>query len=238
MSTTQDKYKNKEMVLQAIDRNLISFFKEADLSVRSDKEVALAAVKKNGQMLRYTSANLRRDPEVALEAIKQTPDAFNHVDVSLKSNRDFVIEAIKTSPTLFQGGIDRKLRSDKEVVLAAVKANGYLVMHADEALLTDREIASTAVSNNGNALRFLPAFQNDREIVVAAVQQSPGAILHASQELQTLAGNPTMTDTFNDKNIAARLQSGIQKEALEAKMAARGITFNQEGRGKDLGFAL
>lgn len=237
--TNKHDYLSKASVLEAIDRNLLHYFKEANIAIRSDKEVALAAVNKDGNLLRYASAALRRDPEVVLAAVRNKMSAISSVDISLKNNREFIKDAVKIAPSLlFTPHIKREFHKDKEIVLTAVKNDGYLVQYADGSLLTDREIASAAVSNNGNALRFLPAFQNDRDLVLTAVKQSSGAILHASKELQTLAGNPTMTDTFNNKDIASKLQSAIEKEALQAKMAARGITFNQEGRGKDLGFAL
>ena len=70
------------------------------------------------------------------------------------NNKEEVLEAVKES------GWDLKyageeLRADKEVVMTAVKQNGYYALeHASEELRGDREVVLAAVKNNGSALEY------------------------------------------------------------------------------------
>ncbi|MGD9276302.1 MAG: DUF4116 domain-containing protein [Candidatus Pacearchaeota archaeon] len=50
----------------------------------ADKEIALAAVKQDGLMLRYASAELRADKEVVLAAVKQNGLALRYASDDLQ----------------------------------------------------------------------------------------------------------------------------------------------------------
>ena len=84
----------------------------------------------------------------------------------------------------FLGFFPERLRADKEVVLTAVRQYGLAVQHASQDLLADKDIAFAAVQEDGNALRFLPAFQSDLEVVLEAVKNDHYAVLWASRRLQ------------------------------------------------------
>ena len=47
-----------------------------------------------------------------------------------------------------------ELRADKEVVMAAVKNDGFALEYASEELKADREVVMAAVKNDGDALYF------------------------------------------------------------------------------------
>ena len=44
--------------------------------LKNDKDVVLAAVKREGDMLRWASNNLKNDKEVVLAAVNKDPDAL------------------------------------------------------------------------------------------------------------------------------------------------------------------
>jgi len=77
------------------------------------------------------------------------------------------------------------LRADREIVLAAVRQNGYALTYATEALKGDREIVLTAVQKDGVALKYATeALKSDRDVVLTAVQQDGDALEHATEALR------------------------------------------------------
>jgi len=63
---------------------------------------------------------------------------------------------------------------DKEVVLAAVKENGYALLYASEGMKNDKEVVLAAVKQNGNALQYASeGMKNVKEVVLAAVNKMP-----------------------------------------------------------------
>jgi len=70
-------------------------------------------------------------------------------------------------------------------MLAAVKRNGWLLLHASAELRADREVVLAAVGQQGMALVFASAeLRSDREVVLAAVEDCCEALHFASVELQ------------------------------------------------------
>lgn len=64
--------------------------------LRNDKEVVLAAVKKNGLALEYASTSLKNDSQVVLEAVKENGAALQFASKELRGDRKIVFEALKT----------------------------------------------------------------------------------------------------------------------------------------------
>ena len=111
----------------------------------------------------------------ALKRLKKgsRDDAFSFLkkkaDKKLKSDREFILEAIKINPNSFLFA-SKNLRSDREIVLAAA-TYPHGLREADKSLRSDREIVLAYINNNGAALWHADKkLQSDREIVLAAVR--------------------------------------------------------------------
>ena len=77
------------------------------------------------------------------------------------------------------------LEADREVVLAAVKQNGWAIQYASVQLKADREVVLAAVKQNGLALNYASVeLRADREVVLAAVEEDGWALKYASAELR------------------------------------------------------
>eukprot|EP00747_Dinoflagellata_sp_TGD_P125219 gnl/TRDRNA2_/TRDRNA2_174126_c3_seq10.p2 gnl/TRDRNA2_/TRDRNA2_174126_c3~~gnl/TRDRNA2_/TRDRNA2_174126_c3_seq10.p2 ORF type:complete len:233 (+),score=55.11 gnl/TRDRNA2_/TRDRNA2_174126_c3_seq10:844-1542(+) len=78
------------------------------------------------------------------------------------------------------------LRLDPEVVLAAVKQDGWALEFAPPAMRARREIVLAACKKNGGALRFAPQeLLRDGEIIMAAVRSDGTTLVIANREAQT-----------------------------------------------------
>jgi len=114
----------------------------------------------------------------ALKRLKKgsRDDAFSflkkNADKKLKSDREFILEAIKINPNSFLFA-SKKLRSDREITIAAA-AYPHALREADKSLRSDRQIVLAYINNNGAALWHADKkLQSDREIVLAAVRNDP-----------------------------------------------------------------
>ena len=78
-----------------------------------------------------------------------------------------------------------ELRSDREVVMAAVKNYGEALKYASAELRADREVATVAVAQDYRALMLVSdELQGDRELILLAVAKNDRALEYASEELQ------------------------------------------------------
>jgi len=78
------------------------------------------------------------------------------------------------------------IRANREVVIGAVREDGYLLQFAAAELKADREIVLIAVRQNGNSLSCVaPELHADHEIVLAAVGHDGLALDCASEELKS-----------------------------------------------------
>ena len=89
---------------------------------RSDREVVLAAVEKEGYALRYASDELRNDREVVLAAVAQDAYALKYASGALRADRDIALAAVSARHFLHEpvlAMVAPPLRADRGVVLAA-----------------------------------------------------------------------------------------------------------------------
>ena len=76
-----------------------------------------------------------------------------------------------------------RLRSDRALVLEAVRYDPWNLQWADEALCADAALATEAASRDGEALQFAStALRADVAVVSAAVATTGLALRHASED--------------------------------------------------------
>mmetsp|Transcript_39879 Transcript_39879/g.113905 ORF Transcript_39879/g.113905 Transcript_39879/m.113905 type:complete len:469 (+) Transcript_39879:43-1449(+) len=113
---------------------------------------------------------LHSDPQGEATAISQVSGGrpLLEFDAHLRSNRSVVLAAVKRSGSNFEyAGAD--LRRDREFVLEAVRLRGTALQHAAEYLKRDREIVLAAVRRSGFALQYASFdLQHDPEMLAAS----------------------------------------------------------------------
>ena len=115
------------------------------------------------------------------------------------------------------------LRSDKEVVLAAVSSNSFAVRYASFNLRADKDVIRAAVTQDGRTLAYASdELKGDKDIVLAAVAHTAGALRYLKstrafvQQHSAQWQNPTMEDIFALKSvIVAELAQFSLKEILD-----------------------
>ncbi len=174
---------NKDFLVEAVAENsevIRCIPKESKLIF--DKDIVLAAVKKNGMALRHIADaikqyQIRRDDETIYEIVKEAVSncgySIKYAPNDLKNNEE-IKRAVNENQEVRTEGYEG-LNYDRDIVEAAVTQNGMALKYAP-GFQNDPEIVSKAVSQNGRALEYAPELQNDRGIVKKAVSQDGGAL--------------------------------------------------------------
>eukprot|EP00759_Apiculatamorpha_spiralis_P029870 PhF_6_TR31821/c0_g1_i1/m.47017 len=188
-------------------------------------QIILAAVRENGLALQFCpSAFLNR--EIVRAACESNGMALQFAGPTLCGEKDIVVVAIQkcalavmyASPLLcehpeivraFQFRIatpdNIMLREDEAFFLDMCSKNGMFSAFASEEICRHKEVALTAVSQNGLALEYFPTLNDDEMVVTAAVRQNGLALTYASSNI-----------VFNNERIAslalshAAIQSDIE----------------------------
>ena len=83
-----------DFVNTASPSELSDWLERAPYNIKDDKSVILAAVKKNGMMLRFASDRLRDDREVVKAAAKRDERALQYASYELQNDNAILIAAI------------------------------------------------------------------------------------------------------------------------------------------------
>lgn len=84
------------------------------------------------------------------------------------------------------GSAHEDLKTDKEIVLAAVQQSGSALCSVHPDLKSDREVVLVAVRQAGEALKSAHEdLKSDKEIVLVATENNEEAFKHASDPLRT-----------------------------------------------------
>jgi transposase len=175
---------DREIVLAALRKNRWVLEHVAE-KFKVDREIVLAAVKQWGLALEYAAKSLQSDREIVLAAVKKNGNALEHAAEKLKADREIVLAALNQNGTALKYAAE-KFKADREIVLAAVKQWGIALEYAAKSLQSDREIVLSAVNQTGIALKYAAEkLKADREIVLAAVRQNGWALKHAAENFKT-----------------------------------------------------
>ena len=178
-------------VLHAISINPnVLFYAKA---FQGDRDVVLAAVRKQGDVLRAASDALKHDKEVVLVAVKHSKEGHALWCSAFHNDRKVVMASVTSCGTSLQWA-SHSLRDDKEVVMTAVMNNGKALQWASDELRDDKDVVMAAVTNYGDALQWTyRRLKSDREVALAAVMNHGPAfrwttyVLKEDREIALLA---------------------------------------------------
>ena len=193
------KYAGRNFTLYVVSRQPLALQYASEES-KNDKDVVLAAAKKDIESLQYASEELRKDKEFLLEVLnKGIKDVdflsgWNFADSSVqesiseelrKNDKGVFLAGLKKGLWMIDHSTIHKLIKDQEVILAAVKKDGLALQYADEDLKKDEEIVLAAVKQNGLALQYAHKdLRKNKKVVLAAVEQNGLALEYASERLK------------------------------------------------------
>lgn len=133
--------------------------------LRGDKELAMIAIKENGNQLKNASKSLRDDYDV----VRLNSEAFAYASERLRDNEELARSA---SYWTFKYA-SKRVRSIRSIALEVVKKCGLNIFHLSTELLNDREVILAAIKNSKSIFKDLPVFvRDDKEIVMVSLNCS------------------------------------------------------------------
>ena len=122
--------------------------------------------------------------EKAIRKVSVNGKHLENLDDKLRSNTEVVLAAVKQNEEAFLYASD-KLKADKEFVLEAITLNGAALSHIADKYKGDKEIVLAAVNQNGIVLNYATdKLKNDKEVVLTAVNKRGDALYYASDKLK------------------------------------------------------
>lgn len=135
----------------------------------SDRQFALDVIAKEGHVFYYLSDQLKDDREVVLAQFRIEYGGGNlkHASPRLQRDREMVLEAVRTCPGFLENIClymeytpeeRERLLSDVEIVTTAVAEDGDSIQYASDACRTNRIVVMTALtSKSPTNLRYVPS---------------------------------------------------------------------------------
>lgn len=165
---------------------------------KEDKEVALAAVSKKGELLSLFSDSLRDDKEVVMEAVIQNPKSIRHAGTECRADKDIARQAlyndgkndllyefsslIKNDYALIAGALPNitsagdSIRGDKALMTEIIKNEPSQFRSSTPSLMENQEYSRLAISLEPRVVRWLPdthPLLTDRALALETVNRKP-----------------------------------------------------------------
>ena len=230
---------DRKEILEQVKRGFIEF-KELSHKYRSDREIAMAAVKNNGYNLYYVSEELTDDKELVLLAVKYDGECLSFASDRLRDDYD-VVKAALNSDNYNRRPFDLypvslRLRDNKEIIMAAVKKKGENLRYASDRLKDDKEVVLAAIKNGGSAIGISKRLKNDEDVAMAAIDNGE-SLSHFENKIsdnRDIVMHAVKKHGFDLVHASERLKDDIEvvKEAI--KQNPKAIEFASDRVKKEI----
>lgn len=162
---------------------------------KDDEDFVLLAVKRAGITLAYASLRMRDNENIVLAAIESQPKALQYASNRIRDHlfsapnrfhdrEDLALAVVTQNGKMLRLLTDR-LRSNKDIVSAAVRNYAYALQYASDTLKDDKDVVLIAVRRNGETLRLAsPRLRDQKSVVLAAIDTTSYAFGYASNRLR------------------------------------------------------
>jgi Domain of unknown function (DUF4116) len=158
-----------------------------------DKDLILAAVKRDCRLFKYARARLREDPEVILASIQPASAIDTLREISPEVRRRFpeiTVKAIEVTCLrrlrYLESLVPEGLWQNRDVVLAWIRKGGNVLEAFERMLDRDQEMALEIAKYNWTNFKKVGAsLRGDRDFMSQAVQRDGRVLRFASRQIQT-----------------------------------------------------
>ena len=198
---------NYNEVLKKVKENGLNL-QYASEELKNNKEIVLEAVKQNGWALEFVSQELRKDKEVVMTALQNIDDLeyfYEYEDFYEEDDDDYSYESFSTNGEYrnILKFIGNNLKGDKEIILEAMKKDGWALKYASKELKNDEEVVMTAIKNisclekfrlfsdegdsyNVRILHYASdELKNNKEFMLKTLKKDGELLQYASKELKS-----------------------------------------------------
>ena len=199
---------DRDIGLAIIKAGICGGFKMLNSELRADFELAKAAVNLDGNNLQHLSKKLKSNPEIVSTALHSNFASIEHVsrDCEILSNKSEIMKILKKNhPGKGQNTsslscwnysdtysvfrfLDKKLREDKDIVLAALPMRCPVLSWTSNKLKDDREVVLAAIKHSSTRSELKHAskrLRDDNLVVRKAMVAREGNLEFASKRIRS-----------------------------------------------------
>jgi len=134
-----------------------SMLRQLPKHYRSDKEIALLALRTSGSVFRCLSKDLRDDEEVLMAAVKRAPGEIKSASKRLRRDIRFICRLLLRYPLVYEYLCD-DLKRNKEIALLVVPL----------------------LSSSGQLKKIMDSFPTDKDVNLAVITKKPDDYVYIS----------------------------------------------------------
>jgi len=155
-----DKSYNSEKCLRWADDSLKKDFKFLDRCISQNPKtikyisrniqkfdkLVLKAIKKEGELLRYTGQKFLNNKQFILIASKSYGEIYKYIKKSLRNDYDILLRCILQDPQMLRLA-DKKIKKNKKIILRLIKKDFTSFKYIDKKLKLDYDILKSVILN-------------------------------------------------------------------------------------------
>ncbi len=178
---------NKQVLLKAISLSksktcVLDYLMDTPLI--NDKDICLAAVKKNGLSFLRVPVHLAKEEEIYVAAMKQDGFVMRYIPKDIVRTREMAKIAVQFNGHGL-GALSDPMQDDFELVSLSVATSPSTIRFASARIQNDRNYVLELVRMNGRCILYLPdEFKNDNELLCIAIAQN-GMVLNDEKLLES-----------------------------------------------------
>ncbi len=170
--------KKKRVVMTAI-KNRYTAFRFAASEVQMDKDI-IREVNKHGRYRRtelmQIAKHYEKDEKFSRELLLPDPNSLNEVSYPWLQFKEEALAAASTGRHRYSDMLHRYWSNDRDVMLAAVNAEGKSIKYASDDLRNDEEIVIAAIQESPTAIEYASKFKGNKTILLRAMRYEGYAI--------------------------------------------------------------
>jgi len=216
------KWSEPQFVIENIYTYSQSRFRFVDSKLFDNETFLIELVKKNKEIELYKTllnlhyAKIKRNKkilELMFELEYQGSEIFDLLDEDLKSDRELMLVAVKNNGEILEKLSD-DFKNDKKIVFAAVRNYYGAFEYASESLKNDRAVVKAAIFEDSDNLEFASdKLKNDKKLVMNVVNTWGSRLIYASNDLK------------NDKEVVLL---AVRQNGLALEYASEELRNNKE----------
>lgn len=202
----------------------------------NDKDVALAAVHRKGDLLHLFSNELRDDKEVVMAAVTQNPSSIRLAGTESRADKDIARQALYNDKlNSLLGEFSIEIKNDYALIASALPN----IEHAGESIRGDKALMKEIIMDSPTQFRYATStLKEDQEFSRLAINLEPCCIRWLPESNPLLKDRALALETVNRKPEALEFFKAFHDDAEVVHVAYKKEEWDLSQANPDKGIVL
>lgn len=151
-----------------------SAYEFASDSLKRDPDIIMLALRYYSKAFHYFGSDLKSNREIALKCVKKNGFVIAQLDERFQKDKEFAIESIKQNEFVIENTLLKKFRENEEMGLLALNESkvteGYIYQSFSDVLKNNKKIILKACETAGIYEYIPPLLKNDKDILFQCIK--------------------------------------------------------------------